>query len=175
LEIIDDGERPELTDYMLEFIQNSVSSKTAQKTDSLGLSYPDIKPYNPKKKPIEYAIVRSVYAYCLKPSKYTVEIAVYRTWPKGNMTVEPIIESSMSMFHKVWEYQMDECYYTSTGRKWDPQLKCFFEELGQTGGISQLFEDIRFLVSNSALNNQVESVTIHETLSSLKSSCMSMC
>lgn len=131
--------------------------------DALSLTYPDIQPKYPKGQSVENAVIRSVYSYEFGASNYIVEIAVYRTWPKGNMAVEPKIESSMSMFHKVWEWQMEDRFHTSSGRNWDPQLKCFFEDQDtQPEGMPGFQKAVKFLVSNCgspSLKNKVRSFT----------------
>jgi hypothetical protein len=145
LEIIDDGTNPDLTSAMLKLINSSVSGTTTLKKDSLGLSFPDVAPKHTDSYPVKEIVVRSVYSYKFGESGYIVEIVVYRTWDKGCMKKEPRIESSMSMYHQVWDWQMAAVWNTTKARDWDPQLSCFFEGDGQQGGIPKFLEDIKFL------------------------------
>lgn len=145
LEIIDDGTNPDLNPAMISLVNSSVSSKTITKTDSLGFPYPGITPKIKSSGPVNYLAVRSVYSYKFGTLGYIVEIAVYREWVNGDMAEEPKIESSMSMYHPEWDWQMAKVFNTSKVREWDPQLNCFFGQECDKGGISNFLNEIIFL------------------------------
>lgn len=91
---------------------------------------------------VTIVVVRSVYQYLLRGSGYIVEIAVYREWNGYNTSGEPKMLSSVSMFHPVWDDQMDSIENTTRERDWDRQLNCFFERQDQGGGIRKFMEDV---------------------------------
>ena len=70
--------------------------------------------------------MRSVYAYSFIDSDYIIEIAIYRTWEGWNTNATPKLESSVSMYHPFWDYNMEETKNTTKQREWDRELKCFF-------------------------------------------------
>lgn len=142
LEIITDGSIADLPSTMLSLIEGSLSGKSKEREDCLGLSYPGVSPSTQYGLDVRNVVVRSVYQYMLKETGYIVEIAVYREWDGCNTAKEPKMLSSVSMFHPVWDGQMDSIEYTTKERDWDRQLRCFFEGPDQNGGIPKFMEDV---------------------------------
>jgi hypothetical protein len=138
---------------LLSLIDGSLSGNSKDQKDRLGFSYPRISPKVVYGLDVRIVVVRSVYQYLLRDSGYIVEIAVYREWNGYNTAGEPKMLSSVSMFHPVWDDQMDSIENTTRERNWDPQLNCLFERKDQGGGIRKFMEDvvlIQGLLSDSA-------------------------
>ena len=131
----------DIPDQLLSLIEGSLSGNSKGRKDCLGLSYPGVAPKFTLSLDVRTVVVRSVYQYLLRDSGNIVEIAVYREWNGYNTTGEPKMLSSVSMFHPVWDDQMNSIENTTSEREWDPELKCFFGK-DQSGGIRKLMEDV---------------------------------
>ena len=110
MEIIEDGTFPSVPASMLNFIHSSVSTETIDRKDSLGLFYPGIVPVEKYGIKVDDTVVRSVYEYQYTQWGYIIEISIYRRW-NGIHTegVKPVVEASVSMYHRVWDEQTGKC------------------------------------------------------------------
>ena len=61
-------------------LRKSVTEKSPQITDVLGLDYIAVQPIAPPSYTIHRIVVRSVYQFKFSSSGYIVEVAVYREW-----------------------------------------------------------------------------------------------
>lgn len=162
LEVITDGSINDLPSSLLSLIDGSLSGNSKQRVDRLGFTYPGVSPKCVHGLDVRVVVVRSVYRYMLRDSGYIVDIAVYREWSGYNTTGEPRMLSSVSMFHPVWDNEMDSIENTTRERNWDPKLRCFFEGENQSGGIHKFMEDVAFiqgLLSDAAtVSNQPQTI-----------------
>jgi len=148
---------------MRSLIESSVDGKTTLRKDPIGLSFPVIEPKISKFTNeddghiFKEVVLRSVYSYQFGTSGYIVEIAVYRTWrkslAKGSLsweklmsTTEPRIESSISMYNRMWDWTTTEAWDKTRSRNWDPQLRCFFGEEEVGDGIPKFLETTKFFL-----------------------------
>ena len=166
VDIITDGSISTIPESLLSMVECSVTSKTMTRRDSLGLPYPGVAPRLPPGKNVKSVVVKSVYEFKLAElnklepptdskdsepkvmkSGYTIEIVVYRDWVDGNPRREPIVTASVSMYHDIWDFEMESIEDTTKERNWDENLRCFFEQDGQEGGLSKFFSDVQFVQS----------------------------
>jgi len=143
--------------------------------DLLGLPYPGVAPRLPPREKVTSVVVKSVYEFKLAELKksepptdlkdsepargdkdpgpnvmksgYTIEIVVYRDWIDGNPRREPIVTASVSMYHDIWDIEMESIEDTTKERNWDENLRCFFEQDGQEDGLAKFFSDVQFVQS----------------------------
>jgi hypothetical protein len=89
---------------------------------------------------IDSVVLRSTIQYKLVESGCIVEISIYRTWNGHDTKTEPVIETSVSMFHQDWEWQLAK---TTDVRDWDDHLTPLFSN-GTTDktGIAVFFEEV---------------------------------
>jgi hypothetical protein len=81
-------------------------------------------------------VLRSIYEYQFKESEYVVEIAIYRRWGNHQRAhLKPELQSSVSLYHRVWDEQTASIEGSTDERKWDRQLKVFFNQEHQIGGL----------------------------------------
>jgi len=108
--------------------------------DSLGAPYPNVLPGAPYSIHIDSVVLRSTIQYRIIDSGCVVEISIYRRWQGRNTNIEPVVETSVSMFHQDWEWQLAE---TTDVRDWDEFLTPLFSN-GTTDktGIEQFFHEV---------------------------------
>lgn len=132
---------------MKSVIQNSISRKTESKKDSLGLVYPGVKPrlsdFQKEYAVIDEVVIKSTYSYNF--GGYIVDIVIFRTWFPGKdkkieMTNQPRLHASISMYHLDWAYQTSALYNTKV-RDWDDQLIWAFGN----GGYPVFLDHVKFL------------------------------
>lgn len=115
-----------------------ICSLTCFQIDALGCPFPAIsmnKDYNFDVKEI---VIRSCYDYQFLQSDYILEIAIYRSWTrdewKQSPKPAPKVESSITMYHPFWDFEMVETKNTAKIRTWDKELNCFFPVPEDAGG-----------------------------------------
>lgn len=109
-------------------LRKSITSKTPQKIDELGLPYIAVEPVAPFSNRIDSVVVRSVIQFKLITSGYIVEIAIYRSWEGNNTKVKPEMEASVSLYHPSWDTALENIVKTSAMRDWagDATLAQFY-------------------------------------------------
>lgn len=108
-------------------IRNSVTTRTAQLIDPLGLPYPAIRPIPPAPVKIDSVVLRSSIQYKTRDSGYIVDISIYRSWEGGDLTGIPEMKSGMSFYHPSWESATENIEKSSFDRGWDSSLSHFFD------------------------------------------------
>lgn len=132
MEIIEDDTFPETPSTLLALIQGCVHDRTKDREDLNQLGYPavDFKGREANLKvSVSSLVIKSVYEYVFVESQYIVEITVYRSWDVGTKLedvkqldgtfrkrvvwgykrTEPQVQTSVSLYHSVWDYQTCRC------------------------------------------------------------------
>ncbi|KAG9248740.1 hypothetical protein BJ878DRAFT_538079 [Calycina marina] len=168
-EIIEDDTFPQTPSSLISLIKGCVTDMTQDRKDSIGLGYPAID-FKGKEVsldvPVSSLVMKSVYEYIFAESQYIIEVAVYRSWdvttkivhPVRNKTskfegtriwdykrTEPEVQTSVSMYHSVWDWETASIEHETSERGWDKELKCFFREKYQVGGMKRFMEEIAFV------------------------------
>ena len=126
-----------------KLIEASLPLKDTELVDALGLTYPAVSVYAPKDIDIDRVVVRSVAQYKTQDSGYVVEIAIYRRWGRS-MRADPVMESSVSMFHPNWDLEMESIENTTKERAWDCRLRNFFEPgSGRENGLEHFLLEVQ--------------------------------
>ncbi|KAF4634051.1 hypothetical protein G7Y89_g4051 [Cudoniella acicularis] len=143
LEVITDNTIREPDSSWRELVEGSVTAKTRQRKDSLGLLYPGITPQGPWGIEVETVVLRSVIKYRLKNSGYVIEICVYRSWQRRDTAGEPTVQASVSMYHGAWDDETVSIEGTTNVRNWDANLSQFFNEgTEETHGIEGFLREV---------------------------------
>jgi len=162
MEIIEDGTFPDIPKSLLALIRTCVTDKTKERVDFLGLPYPGITPRQSLNLGIDEVHIRSVYEYVFTQSQYVIEIAIYRSWQGCDVVGrDPEIQTSVSLYHRVWDEETGQGHpvnlnsmkltsavsieNTTHDRSWDRDLKCFFEQKYQIGGIEGFLDHVVFI------------------------------
>jgi len=142
LELITDNQIANPDPSWSALIESCLTPETTDRMDLLGAPYPDVRPGAPYNIQINSIILRSTIQYRIIDSGSVVEISIYRTWQGRNTKIEPVVETSVSMFHQDWEWQLAE---TTDVRDWEGDE--FLSPLFSNGtrdktGIEQFFHEV---------------------------------
>jgi len=128
--VISDNTLPEkdCASSLETMLRKSVTEKSPQITDVLGLDYIAVQPIAPPSYTIHRIVVRSVYQFKFSSSGYIVEVAVYREWEGHNTQSTPKLAAGVSLYHPAWEPALEDISKLPDSREWasDATLAPFY-------------------------------------------------
>jgi hypothetical protein len=151
----------------MHLMQSSLTGKSVERLDSLGLPYPGVSPKIPSGCVVGSVVLRSVFQYMWTSSGNVIEVSIYRVWDGCNTSSEPKINASLSAFNPRWDLEMASVENTTSIRDWDRQLKNFFGEGGEkrheeggNRGLARLLDEIEII--QGFLKDATENSTLRQ-------------
>lgn len=97
----------------------------AELQDKYGLKYPRIAPRDQPDLRIDKVTLQSLYRFKTRTGGYCLEFAFNRNWIGSSTVPEPEVTAGVSMFHDLWDTEM-EPNPTTADRDWRKDMSNFF-------------------------------------------------
>ncbi|KAF7951887.1 hypothetical protein EAE96_007184 [Botrytis aclada] len=111
-----------------------------ERKDKYGFVYPRITPRVQAGLRVEKVTLRSIYRFKTQKGGYCLEFTIDRNWNGLSTVADPDICAGVTVFHDLWDTDMEANDHTTMDRDWQKDMSNFFPAGGFNGFVEELDE-----------------------------------
>ncbi|THV46754.1 hypothetical protein BGAL_0362g00040 [Botrytis galanthina] len=109
-----------------------------ERKDKYGFVYPRITPRVQAGLRVEKVTLQSIYRFKTQKGGYCLEFTINRNWNGLSTVAEPDICAGVTVFHDLWDTDMEANDHTTMDRDWQRDMSNFFP----AGGFEEFVEEL---------------------------------
>ncbi|KAF7915619.1 hypothetical protein EAE99_010132 [Botrytis elliptica] len=111
-----------------------------ERKDKYGFVYPRITPRVQAGLRVEKVTLQSIYRFKTQKGGYCLEFTINRNWNGLSTVAEPDVSAGVTVFHDLWDTDMEANDHTTMDRDWQRDMSNFFPAGGFKAFVEELDE-----------------------------------